>query len=285
MKLASFECDGKRAWGSVVGDQVYDLGAVLGDRARDLKSALADGSPAAWTRAQAEAPRHAFSAITWLPVIPNAGKVLCVGLNYDDHRRETGNNAVGFPTIFVRFADSQTGHETDLVRPAGSTQLDYEGELAVIIGRGGRRIPEAEALAHIAGYACFNDGSVRDWQRHTSQFTPGKNFPATGGCGPWMVTVDEIADVQALELTTRVNGKTVQNAQTAQMIFSVARIVSYCSTFTPLAPGDVIATGTPGGVGARRTPPLFLKPGDRVEVEISGVGRLVNSVADENSAN
>jgi 2-keto-4-pentenoate hydratase/2-oxohepta-3-ene-1,7-dioic acid hydratase in catechol pathway len=281
MKLASFRIGGTATWGLVEGDAVADLGALLGGRLPDLKSAIAAGALADLPREAAAAPRHALDGIEWLPVIPNPDKILCVGLNYEMHRKETGRSEVGHPTIFARYANSQIGHAADIIRPRASTSLDFEGELAVIIGRPGRHIAPGEAFAHVAGYSCYNDGSVRDWQYHTHQFTPGKNFPGTGAFGPWMVTPDELGALDALRLQTRVNGEVVQDAQLGQMIFDIPRQIEYCSGFTRLEAGDVIATGTPGGVGAKRIPPLWLKPGDRVEVEIDRVGLLRNGVADE----
>ena len=281
MKLASFRIAGSNSWGLVDGDAVADVGAVLRDRLPDLKAAIAAGALDEVAAAAGQAKRTPLRDVTWLPVIPNPDKILCVGLNYEEHRKETGRGEVGHPTIFARYANSQTAHLADIVRPRVSTDLDYEGELAVIIGRGGRHIAEGDALAHVAGYAPYNDGSVRDFQRHTHQFTPGKNFPETGAFGPWMVTPDEVADLGRRRLQTRVNGQVVQEATIDQMIFSIPRQIAYCSTFTRLEPGDVIVSGTPGGVGAKRTPPLWLKPGDVVEVEIDGVGLLRNGVADE----
>lgn len=286
MKLASFEHGGAPSWGIVDDDRIADVGAVLGKTYPTLRDAVAAGGLDAtvWDavrEAAVSAPTVAVSAVRWAPVIPNPGKILCIGLNYETHRAETGRDTTENPAVFTRFADSQVGAGEPIVRPRVSTMLDYEGELAVIIGRGGRYISQAEALDHVAGYACYNDGTVRDWQRHTIQFTPGKNFPATGAFGPWMVTPDEIPDVRALRVTTRLNGEILQDAGLDQLIFSIPRLIEYCSSFTPLAPGDVIATGTPGGVGFKRTPQVFMKPGDRVEVDIPGVGLLVNGVADE----
>jgi 2-keto-4-pentenoate hydratase/2-oxohepta-3-ene-1,7-dioic acid hydratase in catechol pathway len=212
-------------------------------------------------------------------VIPRPDKILCVGVNYREHREETGRAPTEHPTIFVRFAASQIGQDQPMLRPVESERLDFEGEIALIIGRRGRRIPPASALEHVAGFSCYNDGSVRDYQRHTTQFTPGKNFVGTGAFGPWMVTRDEIGDPAALELTTRVNGEVMQHARADQLIFGFEAIIAYCSTFTELVPGDVIVTGTPGGVGAARTPPLFLQPGDVVEVEVQPLGTLRNTVA------
>ena len=281
MKFASFTIHDAPSWGLVEGDEIADLGALLRDRFPDLKSAIAANALTEAAAAAAKATRHALSTITFLPVIPNPDKILCIGLNYETHRKETGRSEVENPTVFGRFANSQTGHLRNIIRPRVSTDLDFEGELAVIIGKPGRYIPRSEAFQHIAGYACYNEGSVRDFQRHTHQFTPGKNFPDTGAFGPWMVTSDEMDDLGPLKLQTRLNGEVVQEATISQMIFDIPRQIEYCSSFTRLEPGDVIATGTPGGVGSRRTPPLWMKPGDVVEVEIDRIGLLRNGIADE----
>ncbi len=279
MKLCSFEADGRHSCGIARSDGIVDLGRRLG--VTGLRALLAARALEA-ARALADAPAdHALDAVAFDPVIPDPDKIICVGLNYRDHVAETGRTVTEYPVLFARFAGSQIGHGAALIRPRESIEFDYEGELAVIIGRGGRRIAEADALAHVAGYACYNDGSVRDWQRHTSQFLPGKTFAGTGAFGPWMATADEIADPAALRLTTRLNGAVVQDTTTDLMITPIPRLIAYCSTILPLLPGDVIVTGTPGGVGAKRTPALWLKPGDRCEVEISGVGILSNPVADE----
>ncbi len=240
-----------------------------------------DGLSSALARAT-EPPDIPFEAIrAWLPPVGRPPKILCIGVNYDAHRRETGRERSAHPTVFARFAHTLVGHLQPLLRPAVSERFDFEGELAVIIGREGRRIDRDRALEHIAGYACFNDGSVRDFQRHTTQFTPGKNFDRTGGFGPWMVTSDEIPDPQALKLRTTVGGEVMQSAPTEHMIFPVAVLIEYLSSFCTLQPGDVIATGTPGGVGDRRDPPRYLRPGETVEVTIEGVGTLVNPIAQE----
>ena len=281
MRLASFRIGGVATWGIVVDGTVVDIGAVLRDRLPDLKAAIAAGALADLAAHAAPARSYPSESVEWLPVIPNPDKILCVGVNYEEHRRETGRGEVGHPTIFARYANSQTGHDTAMVRPRVSTDLDFEGELAVIVGRPGRHIARADALGHVAGFACYNDGSVRDFQRHTHQFTPGKNFPGTGGFGPWMATPDEVGALGPQRLRTRVNGQVVQDATLDQMIFDVPRIIEYCSIFTRLEPGDVIATGTPGGVGSRREPPLWLRAGDSVEVEIDRVGVLRNGVVDE----
>lgn len=276
MKFVSYVGPSGSGFGVLNGNGIVALDGRL--PARDLTALVGLGLEAAkpWAKA---VPDISLAAVTLLPPIPNPSKILCVGINYDDHRAETGRNKSDYPTIFTRFADTLIADGRALVRPAASTMLDYEGELAVIIGKGGRNIPASRALEHVAGYSCFNDASVRDWQRHTSQFTPGKNFPATGGFGPALVSADEVGDPQTLKLTTRLNGQVMQEATTDLMIFKVADIIAYVSAFTRLEPGDVIATGTPGGVGQARNPPVFLAPGDMVEVEISKVGKLTNSVA------
>jgi len=281
MKLATFQVSDSTTWGLIEGEEAVDVGAVLRDRLPDLKSAIAADALAGLGAHAAQARRYPLAAITWLPVIPNPDKIICIGLNYETHRKETGRAEVEHPTIFSRYANSQTGHLASIIRPRVSTDLDFEGELAVIIGKPGRYIAQADAFSHVAGYACYNDGSVRDFQRHTHQFTPGKNFPDTGAFGPWMVTPDELGDLGPLRLQTRVNDQVVQDALIEQMIFSIPRQIEYSSIFTRLEPGDVIASGTPGGVGAKRTPPLWLKPGDTVEVEIDKVGLLRNGIADE----
>ena len=281
MKFASFKINGAASWGLIDGAEAVDLGAALRDRFPDLKSAIAAGALMEAAAASAKAARHPLKNITWLPVIPNPDKILCIGLNYETHRKETGRSEVENPTVFGRFANSQTGHLANIIRPRVSKDLDFEGELALIIGKPGRYISRASAWDHIAGYACYNEGSVRDFQRHTHQFTPGKNFPDTGAFGPWMVTPDEAGDLAPLRLQTRLNGQVVQDATISQMIFGIPQQIEYCSSFTRLEPGDVIVTGTPGGVGSRRTPPLWMKPGDIVEVEIDRIGLLRNGIADE----
>jgi 2-keto-4-pentenoate hydratase/2-oxohepta-3-ene-1,7-dioic acid hydratase in catechol pathway len=275
MKFASFKINGAASWGLIDGAEAVDLGAALRDRFFDLKSAIAAGALTEAAAASAKAARHPLKNITWLPVIPNPDKILCIGLNYETHRKETGRSEVENPTVFGRFANSQTGHLANIIRPRVSKDLDFEGELALIIGKPGRYISRTSAWDHIAGYACYNEGSVRDFQRHTHQFTPGKNFPDTGAFGPWMVTPDEAGDLAPLRLQTRLNGEVVQDATISQMIFGIPQQIEYCSSFTRLEPGDVIVTGT------RRTPPLWMKPGDVVEVEIDRIGLLRNGVAEE----
>ncbi|KJF69953.1 fumarylacetoacetate hydrolase family protein [Agrobacterium arsenijevicii] len=280
MRLSTVKIAGRATWGVVEGDTFRDAGTALALHYPDLKSAIAAGL-AGVSEAAASASATPLSEVEWLPVVPNPDKIICVGLNYEMHRRETGRTEVENPTIFARYANSQIGHLAPIVRPKVSTELDYEGELAVIIGRPGRYIARAEAMNHVAGYACYNDGSIRDFQRHTHQFTPGKNFPDTGAFGPWMMTPDELGPLNDLRLQTRLNGQVVQEANFSQMIFDIARQIEYCSTFTRLEAGDVIVSGTPGGVGAKRTPPLWMKAGDIVEVEIDRLGVLHNPIVDE----
>jgi len=282
MKLASFERAGNAGFGAVIDDGIIDLSAALGGKYADLKALLA--ADAVVEAAQAVAGRKADFAlddVTFLPVIPEPGKIWCCGLNYGEHVRETNREVTEKPVFFLRFADSQVGHNQGMPVPPESTQLDFEGEIAVIIGKPGRRISEANAFDHVAGYACYNDGTIRDWQRHTQQWIPGKNFYRTGGFGPWMVTSDEIPANTVLTLITRLNGQEMQRATTDMMIHSIQRQIAYASTVAPLQPGDVIVTGTPGGVGARRQPPVWMKPGDVVEIEIDKVGVLRNPIVAE----
>lgn len=282
MKLISFIRVGRPTFGAVVEGGVVELAGFGG--ARTLREALAAGLLSELAdHVAGRAPELSRSDINLLPVIPDPAKILCIGLNYIKHKQETGRPDVDHPTVFTRYADSQVGHMQPMVRPAVSGQFDYEGEMAVIIGKGGRNIPEDRALDHVAGYSCYNDGSVRDWQRHTAQFTPGKTFPGTGAFGPCLVTADAVGDYRKLPIQTRLNGKVMQDASLADLIFPVERLIAYCSTFTSLAPGDVILSGTPGGVGDKRQPPIYMRPGDQVEVEIGALGTLINPVIGESA--
>lgn len=285
MKLISYQLNGTDSYGAVTGDRadrVVDLRQIFGERAADLKALIAADllAEAATAVGQASATL-ALSELQLLPVIPNPGKIVCVGLNYGEHVRETGREITEQPTLFLRVAESQLAHGEDIVLPPESTRLDYEGEIAVVIGCGGRRIAEADAWEHIAGYACYNDGSIRDWQTATPQWTAGKNFWRTGGFGPWMVTRDEIADGRVMTLVTRLNGQEMQRTTTDKLIHSIPRQIAHISAFTPLAAGDVIVTGTPGGVGAKRNPPVWMKPGDIVEIEVDAIGVLRNGIRAE----
>ena len=265
---------GTSSFGRLDGNTVHDLGAP--GTAAFLKDALA-GDLAALPSSDT----YAINDVTLLPVVPNPDKILCVGLNYATHVAETGREQKEYPAIFTRWANSLIADGETLVRPRESERFDYEGELAVIIGKGGRRIARDQAADHIAGYAIFNDASVRDWQRHNIQFTPGKNFPATGAFGPAMVTPDEVADLASQRVQTRLNGELVQDQPVSDMIWDIPFIIEYCSTFAELVPGDVIVTGTPGGVGDKRKPPLYMKAGDMVEVSVGTIGTLRNPVQDE----
>ena len=282
MKLISYRYQNQDSYGALQGDRVVDLRAVFGARAADLKSLIAADLLGEAAKAAAAAKESlALADVALLPVIPNPGKIVCVGLNYGEHVRETGREITEKPTLFLRVAESQVAHGEDIVLPPESSRLDYEGEIALVIGTGGRRIAEADAWRQIAGYACYNDGCIRDWQTATPQWTAGKNFWRTGGFGPWMVTRDEIADNQVMTLVTRLNGQEMQRTTTDKLIHSIPRQIAHISAFMPLAPGDVIVTGTPGGVGAKRTPPVWMKAGDVVEIEVDAIGILRNGVRAE----
>lgn len=282
MKLVSFEFSGKASFGVVEDGNVYDLGLRLAGSYADLKDLIgADAFALAAAEVGKGIPEYRLDDVLLLPVIPNPEQIFCIGLNYADHVAETQRQSTERPMIFMRVPASQVGHNQPMLRPAESEKFDYEGEIAIIIGKGGRRISEEESWDHIAGYACYNDGSIRDWQLHTAQWGPGKNFYRTGSFGPWMVTADEIPANAEMTLVTRLNGVELQRATTPQLIHSIPKLIAYISTFTPLSPGDVIVTGTPGGIGLKRTPPLFLKPGDVVEIEVDRIGTLVNTVENE----
>jgi 2-keto-4-pentenoate hydratase/2-oxohepta-3-ene-1,7-dioic acid hydratase in catechol pathway len=285
MKLLSFIHQGRETWGALVGpDAIVDLGKALPQYAT-LTDYIASG---AYLNAKEDvankAPDVKLADITFLPVIPKPEKIVCAVRNYMDHHQEV--LAAGMhrelseePPIFLRVWRSQVAHGQPIVCPKVSGSLDWEGELAVIIGKEGRNIAEADAFDHVAGYSCYNDGSIREWQFHAKQIASGKNFESTGGFGPWMVTADEIAPNQELKLVTRLNGEVVQSSHTGHMIFPIAKRISYASTIFTLVPGDVIATGTPAGVGWSRKPAWFMKPGDVCEVEIEGIGTLLNPIA------
>ena len=285
MKLLSFIHQGRETWGALIGpDAIVDLGKALPQYAT-LTDYIASG---AYLNAQQDVANKTadvkLADITFLPVIPKPEKIVCAVRNYMDHHQEV--LAAGMhrdlseePPIFLRVWRSQVAHGQPIICPKVSGSLDWEGELAVIIGKEGSNIAEADAFDHVAGYSCYNDGSIREWQFHAKQIASGKNFESTGGFGPWMVTADEIAPNQQLKLVTRLNGEVVQSSHTGHMIFSIAKLISYASTIFTLVPGDVIATGTPAGVGWSRKPAWFMKPGDVCEVEIEGIGTLVNPIA------
>ena len=282
MRLASFRVGDQDSFGIVTDAGIIDAGARLRGEFASLRDIISLGALNLLRGMVTIAPDHALESVDYLPVLPDAAtKFLCVGVNYLPHIREMGRERPDYPVVFVRFADSLAGHEQPLGRPAASEQYDYEGELAVIIGRPARHVRRTEALDYVAGYSCFNDGSVRDFQKRALQWTPGKNFPSSGAFGPWLVTTDECQNPGQLHLQTRLNGAVVQDESTAQLCFDVPALIEHCSIWTQLNAGDVIVTGTPGGVGAGREPPLWMRAGDTVEVEISGLGVLRNTVVDE----
>ncbi|WP_206241171.1 fumarylacetoacetate hydrolase family protein [Novosphingobium terrae] len=275
MRYISFRRpDGTPSYGRLEGETVIDLASAA---TPDLKAAIAQDALGALT----DGASYALQDVVLLPLIPNPEKILCVGLNYASHVKETGREQKEHPAIFQRWNDTLIADGQPMVRPPESIRFDYEGELAIIIGKPGRRIAPENAWDHIAGYAAFNDGSVRDWQRHNIQFTPGKNWPATGAFGPALVTPDEIEDLGAIRVQTRLNGELVQDQPVSDMIWDIPTVIAYCSTFTQLNPGDVIATGTPGGVGDKRTPALYMKAGDTVEVSCGTIGTITNRIIDE----
>ena len=283
MKLSSYTKDGTEHYGVVTDDGgIIDLTSRIGDTYPDLKSLIAgDGFAAATAAIDGQSADLSVDDIDLLPVITNPDKIICVGLNYKAHREETGRAPTDHPALFLRFADTQIGHDHPMIKPSASDRFDYKGELAIIIGKAGRHVKAKDYASIIAGYSIYNDGSVRDFQNHTIQWTAGKNFPHTGGFGPWMMTADELGDPTQLELTTRLNGNVMQNTTTDLMIFDIPTLIEYITTFTELRPGDIISTGTPGGVGHKRDPQVYMKDGDTVEIEISKIGTLVNQIAAE----
>lgn len=277
MKLLSFKCEDQASWGAVVDGGVVDLGARHADQYPDLKSFIAAGMPGA-VLADLGASEINLDNLELAPVIPNPDKIVLAAINYWEDDSDP-DNVPSYPVLFLRLPSSQIGHGAPLIQPRSSDKLDFEGELAVIIGKRGRHIDAAQAMDHVAGYACYNDASIRDWQKHSHQFTPGKNFVGTGAFGPWMVQTDDVRiDTDGLKLVTRVNGIEKQRTNTSRMIFDIPYLISYISTFSPLEPGDVIVTGTCTGFGITRDPKEFLSPGDVVEVEIEGIGVLSNRV-------
>jgi 2-keto-4-pentenoate hydratase/2-oxohepta-3-ene-1,7-dioic acid hydratase in catechol pathway len=280
MKLVSFTDGSRLGYGVVSGAGVVDLSRHLGDRFPTI-NALLDGGLVEAEKLSGAATDHDLDTLAFAPVVPRPDKIVCAAVNYDDHRIEAGRDRTPNPVVFLRLAEGLVGHRQPILVPPESHHLDYEGEIAVVIGKGGRRIAESDAMEHIAGWSIFNDGSIRDWQRHTSQFTAGKNWNDTGGFGPWIVTRDEIADYRTMTLVTRLNGVELQRTSADLMIFTPAQLIAYVSTFTHLRPGDVIATGTCGGVGFKRTPPIFMEPGGSCEIDVGGIGMLVNPIAAE----
>jgi 2-keto-4-pentenoate hydratase/2-oxohepta-3-ene-1,7-dioic acid hydratase in catechol pathway len=281
MRFASYRIQGRAAYGLVHEGSLLEPHDDFCARFPDLRSVLEADALAEAKLAAQNGVRHSIDTVAFEPVIPYPGKILCVGANYLSHMKEMGRAVPEYPWLFVRFSDSQVGHEQPMIRPTASQKYDFEGELAVIIGREARHVASEDALDYVAGYSCFNDGTLRDFQDHGSQFTPGKNFYHSGSFGPWLVTVDEIPDPTRLTLETRLNGQAMQAALISDLRFGIGELIEYCSTFSLLRPGDVISTGTTGGVGFARKPPVWMQPGDVIEVEISGIGVLRNRIADE----
>ncbi len=282
MKLVSYRDAKGDSFGVVTDGGIVDVGRAGDVPATSLREALEQGAlDTIRDFASGRKADAALDNVTLLPPVPDPQKIVCVGLNYAAHAAEGGREPPAYPALFPRYANTLVGHGQPIVRPKVSETLDYEGELAFVVGKTGRHIPKEKAYDHVAGYSCFNDGSIREWQRHTSQFLPGKNFVGTGGFGPWLITIDEVPDTRALTLITRLNGEEMQHTGVDDLIFDVPAMVAYISTFTELVPGDVVVTGTPSGVGAYRKPPVWMKNGDTVEVDISGVGVLSNPVVDE----
>jgi len=283
VRLLNFAVGGRRSCGALAAGGIIDLGARLNTPAPDLTSVIRAGLIApAYTLAQAGTCDYRLEEVK---ILSPAGytRYFCIGVNYPERNEEyrDGSERPRYPSVFMRTHTSLTAHEEPLLRPRESEQLDYEGEIVVVIGRGGRRIPETQALAHVLGVTCGNEGSVRDWLRHAKfNVTQGKNFDRSGSLGPWIVTLDELAP-GPLRLTTRVNGEVRQDDSSDRMVFSISFLIAYLSSFCTLEPGDVIFSGTPSGAGARFDPPRYLRPGDVVEVEVSGVGVLRNAVSDD----
>jgi 2-keto-4-pentenoate hydratase/2-oxohepta-3-ene-1,7-dioic acid hydratase in catechol pathway len=281
MKLVSFEREGVARFGKLTADQhVLDLTERLSG-VNSVQAVLENGRLADLAAIGDEGQQYHFEELSFLPVVQNPSKIICVGINYVAHAEEAGRKVGEHPVIFQRYADTLIGHGEPLLRPKVSDQFDFEGELAVVIGKGGSHIDAANAMEHVAGYCCFNDASLRDWQFHTHQYGMGKNFRSTGALGPYLVTADEIPDYRKLELRSFLNGEQMQVGKLDQLAFDIPHIIAYVSQALAWRPGDVIATGTPSGVGFKREPPVFLRAGDQFEVRIPGVGSLVNPVADE----
>lgn len=280
MKLATFQAAGKQSYGLVLSEGIVDAGRRLGRDYPTLEHALSDLEASGLGALKTDTPDHALDAVRFLlPVRPN--KVFCVLLNYEQSRLAQGRPKLQYPHIVTRFADTHVAPGDPLIKPRDSTEFDFEGEIAVVIGRGGRRIAEADALKHIAGITPYQDATPRDWMRHTRHFTAAKNFPSTASFGPWIATLDQFTDLAQVGLELRLNGEVMQAGTLGDLSFGIAQLVAYVSLFTRLSAGDIIATGTPAGSGYKRMPPRFLQGGDALEVTVGGVGTLRNPVADE----
>ena len=281
MKITTYSVNGTESFGVVTDDGIIDAKPLAGGP-QTLREAIAAGALEKIAAAAAvKSPDHSLADIEFLPVIPDPDKIIAIGLNYRSHVLEGGRDLPEYPMIFTRFANSQVGHGQAMVKPTVSDIFDFEGEMAVIIGKTCRHVSEADALSVVAGYSCYNDGSIRDYQRHTSQFGPGKNFYKSGAFGPWMVTADEIPDPASLTLITRLNGEEMQRATTDDLLFNIPQLIHYLTTVTELVPGDVIVSGTTGGVGFYRDPQVFMKEGDTIEIDLDKIGVLSNPIVNE----
>ena len=281
MKFVSFLLKGSPKFGVSDGKNITDLTNKISG-SKTLKELISNNGITDAKKYAKENPGNInINEIEFLPLIPNPGKIICVGLNYSDHVNEIGITLEKNPVIFLRVPQSQTAHKQIIQKPKVSNHLDYEGEMAVIMGNAGKHIEPKNALKHIAGYSCYNESTVRDWQQHTKQFTMGKNFEKTGSFGPYMVLAEEISDYKKLTIQTRLNDKVMQKASLSQLIFDIPTLISYISKAMPWQAGDVLVTGTPGGVGFKRNPPVYMKDGDKIEVEITDVGILTNTIKDE----
>jgi len=279
MKLVSYRDASGDTYGVAVGDGIVEVGRASGLGHADLKAVLEAGAlDAVRDFASGRSADVAQDSVTFLPPIGKPDKIIMVGLNYATHIAEGGREPPKYPMLFPRWTDSHVAHGQAMLRPKESKMFDFEGELAVVIGKTCRRVSKSQALKYVAGYTCYNDGSIRDYQRHTSQFVPGKNFHKSGSFGPWMTTADEIPNPAKLRLTTRLNGEVVQDEGVDDLIFSVPELIAYCSSIMELVPGDTIVTGTPSGVGMARKPQLWMKPGDPVEVALIEIGVLRDTI-------
>ena len=278
MRFVSFSLGGFPLYGRVAGDAVELPSRSYATAYPTLKAAIAADALAAFEPDAAAKPLP-VETLSFDPVIPEPGKILCAGRNYRDHGDDKG--WPDFPPVFIRLADTQVGHRAGLIKPKVSAEFELEGEMALVIGRGGRNITASEALSHVAGYCCYNDASARDWQRHSPQYTAGKNFPGTGACGPFLVTPDEVGNPDALRIEARVDGVAHQSASTADMLFNTADLIAYISRFTPLSPGDIVVTGTPTRTPQGKAPASYLEPGALVEIEVENIGILSNMVVAE----
>ncbi|RDK08116.1 fumarylacetoacetate hydrolase family protein [Cupriavidus lacunae] len=279
MKLVRYRHNGTNSWGVLEDGLVAPMAGAWAT----MPEALAEGGESIARAMHAVTARIAVSDLVLLKPVEQGVRIFCIGLNYAGHVAETAREAPQFPSVFLRTHESLVGPGDTIVLPLASSRFDFEAELAVVIGVGGRRIRMEDADKHIAGYTCMGEHSVRDFQRHNAQVTPGKNFDGSGAIGPWITTADAVPDPASLQVLGRLNGNSVQQGHIGDLIYPIARLIAYISEFTSLRPGDVIATGTPAGVGATRVPPLFMTEGDRFEVEIPGVGSLVNLVVPERS--